>query len=180
MNRLNHWASGLAFAIAAAAPAAWAAPVVGGVLAGERGQGVSLVVSDDLSDFEAADIRVTFDTAVLRYTGSSFAHGLIGVNATVPGQLTFSLPVGGSPLNGPTQLFTVLFDIDLAAPLGASTVAFASLDASIYDRAPFNAQITVNDRVVGVTLAPTLALASLGLMLVPAFARRSAARPLSA
>lgn len=160
---------------------ACAAPVVGGTLAGQRGDTLTLNVGDtDLQDFEAASIEILFDASVLSFTGAraDLAAGDVLANPISIGRILLSIISGTGPVSGAQALYSLSFEINAAAAFGDSVVSFASLEPDLYGVAPFRAIVNVVDPGGGaVPTAPTLALALAALALLPATAgRRSRAR----
>lgn len=164
--------------------AAVAAPVVGGTLAGQRGDTLTLNVGDtDLQGFEAASMEILFDASVLSFTGAraDLAAGDVLANPVSVGRLLLSIISGTGPLSGAQALYSLSFEINAGAAFGDSVLSFSSLEPDLYGVAPFRATVKVVDPGGGVVpVAPTLALALAGLALLPATAGRRSRTPRSA
>jgi hypothetical protein len=168
----------------------------GGVRQGYLGDHVSLSVSEsNLTGFLGAALTFTFDSTVLDFTGvlHSDSECIAGAPPALICGSQFSLGAGKVSLflltslaevNGPAELFTLLFDIKPTATLGETGISFSNDSAGNYspgeyDRDAFTGRITVLPRggstdipIVGSDL---LALTALALLALVGRARRARA-----
>ena len=159
---------------------AQAGPITaGGVLSAQRGGTVSPTVRDaSLSAFEAADLTVGYDPAVLAYTGLS-ASGLLGVSSLVAVDnpdgarrlVTLSLALA-TPFTGTDiELLVAQFMVQAGAAIGDTVVSFRTLDATLYDL-DLDVRVSVLAAPPGVPEPASLALATLALAGAAAAGRR--------
>lgn len=129
----------------------------GSAVSGQRGDPVTATLFDSVVDFEAGDIRLTFDPIFLSFTGVSGGTLTSGffVLAGLPtatGSLqevliTMAAPGAGVTGDPPDSLLIASFLINNSAPFDTTSVVFEPrLDLGlppVYDFAPTAAQITV-------------------------------------
>ena len=149
-----------------------------GTFSGFRGETLNISLLDEqLTDFEGADLLVTFGAASLTYTGIS-AGSLLGTsfvaaNDTIPGEVTINVIPNAPVTGGPGTLVTLSFMIPNDAPFGQSSLTFATLDDTVYDMPPLTELITVNQRTPSVVSLPgTAALLLAGFVPLLGLARR--------
>ena len=146
---------------------------VGSTVTGHRGDTVSAAFFDSVTDFEAADIRLTFDPLFLTFLGasggtltSSFTE--VDGGATDAGLLKQVLiSLAGSPVTGgpPDSLLVASFLINNDADFDTTSVLFEprqDLGPPVYDFVPTTADITVL-RANTVPIGNTGALVLMGL-----------------
>lgn len=151
---------------------------VGGVRQGHAGEHVSLTIDESaLSGFEVAQLLFTYDSTILRYEDVGI-NGLVAASALpltdANGLATVSLFLTtANPIDGPLQLFTLLFQIlDTASP-GDTNIAFAfdpsggfGIADGVYDRQQLAGTITVLPQISAVPIVGTLPLALTALALL--------------
>ncbi len=163
----------------AAQPARAALASVTGSLAGPPGATLQPVVVDTLADFEAADLLLTYDPAVLEFLG---LQALLPDTSAVAGAPTgdgtrqsvqISYAIGSSPISGTDLQFLALhFALRSDAPFGPSSVLLDSLDPTMLDLS-LRFDITV---LPPPPALPTPGSASLALLALLALARVAAVR----
>lgn len=128
-----------------AAVPAWALPFsLGAPATGKQGSLISASLFDGgVTQLEAADFLLTFDSAVFAFSGAATGSAtsgfflVAGSPVSIGGslvQVEFSLATGGSPVDGTSgSLLEVDFLIKQKAPLGLSELVFASTPFSDYD-----------------------------------------------
>ncbi len=158
---------------------------VGGDRQGYAGEQVSLSIDESaVSGFEVGQLLFTYDSTLLHFDSVGL-NGLVDASpipvTDVNGLATVSLfltTTGPSAINGPLQLFTLLFHILGTAPPGATDIDFA-FDPSggfviadgVYDRLALTGTITVLPQIAAVPIVGTLPLALTALALL-ALSRR--------
>lgn len=171
--------------VLAAAHSAWAMPFsVGAPVSAEQGASISAsLVDDGVAQLEAADILLTFDSAVFTYLGAAVgsvtsgfslvAGSPVSVGGTLL-QVELSLATSGAAVDGVSgSLVDLSFLIKSNAPLGFSEFVFAGKPLSDYD-------IPITSGGITVTQAPTqsapepvsTALVGVGILALAAGRRR--------
>ena len=152
---------------------------IGGTLAGNRGDAVTPTLFDEsLVNFEAADIKITFDPVFLtfdsEFAGTLLPGGLLAANTQAAGSLMEILvsivPALPPVTGGPGSLFGASFLINNAAPFGTTPVTFETLDPTLYDFPVTTAQITVRQADASVPIG------NISILLLTGFAGLWAAR----
>jgi hypothetical protein len=171
--------------VLSAAHSAWAMPFsVGAPVSAEQGASISAsLVDDGVAQLEAADILLTFDSAVFTYLGAAVgsvtsgfslvAGSPVSVGGTLL-QVELSLATSGAAVDGVSgSLVDLSFLIKSNAPLGFSEFVFAGKPLSDYD-------IPITSGGITVTQAPTqsapepvsTALVGVGILALAAGRRR--------
>ena len=144
----------LAMVLSAAVPA-YALPFsVGTPTSGERGTLITASLFDGgVTDLEAADLLLVFDSDVFTYAGAAVGSAtsgfslIAGTPVSVAGsrfQVELSMATSGAPVAGLAgSLVEVTFLIKQDAPLGLSRLVFASQALSDYEVAEETGGVTV-------------------------------------
>lgn len=169
---------------------------LGGMRSGYVGDHVSLSVSEsNLTGFLGAALTFTFDSTVLEFTGvlHSDSECIAGAPPALicgspvllgTGSISLFLLTSLDAVNGPAELFTLLFDIKPMAALGESFINFTndavgSYSDGVYDRDTLTGSITVLPRGGGTEVpivgSDLLAMTALALLALVGRARRGRA-----
>ncbi len=165
----------------------------GSAVSGQRGDPVAATLFDSVINFEAADIRLTFDPVFLTFmgvAGGTLTSGfsvLAGTPRATTGPLQevlISIATLGAGVTGdpPQSLLIASFLINNSAPFDTTSVVFAprqDLGPPVYDFAPTAAQITVLGSN-SVPIGNTGVLVLTGLAAIFSLRRATCVAPLSA
>lgn len=161
-------------ALALASSLSLAAPTITGTLAGLPGAAVTATISDDVIDYEAAELQFTFDPAALTF---------LGVEMPAPGSAAsfgglISLATGIGAQTGLAELFSLLFSINAGAAPGVTNILVESTvpagEPGFYTPDAFSIAITINAVPTDgrLPVAPTLWLVLAAVPLLAAARRR--------